>query len=84
MPLEGHPGIGGTHAAAVVGDLDQGLAGILDEEIDPGTAGIDRIFQQFLHCGSGTLNDFTCCNLVGYGVGKQADQVGHTVMQKSA
>ena len=38
---------------------------------------IHRIFNQLLNDGSRTLNHFTSRNLVGNGIRKQLDDVGH-------
>jgi len=65
MPLKGHPGIDGSHTGSVVDDLDQGLAGILDDDLDVGGSGVNGILDQLLDDRSGTLDHLTGSDLIG-------------------
>ena len=65
MPLKGHPGIHSPHTGAVVDDLDQCLAGILDDDLDVGRTGIDGILDQLLDDRSRSLNHLTGSDLIG-------------------
>ncbi len=49
MPLDGERQIGGTHAAAVVGDADQREPAGRRHHLDVGGAGIERVLDQLLH-----------------------------------
>ena len=73
MTLEGQQGVVAHHAAAVVGDLNQLFAAGFNLDSDAGGAGIERIFQQFLHYRRGTLHDFAGGDLVGNVFGKNVD-----------
>ena len=75
MAFEGQSRIGGTHAAAIVDDLHQRLAGIFNNHLDERGLGSQRVLHQLLDNRSGTLDDLAGGNLVGYGVGKQMDDV---------
>src|SRR5512139_3260060 len=49
MALDREFEIGGGHAFAVVGDADQPAASAVSEDVDTVSAGVERIFDQFLH-----------------------------------
>ena len=70
VPFEGHPGICFSHAFPVVGDLDQCLAGFLNEEADIGGTGVDGVLQQFFHGAGRSLDHLPCCDLVGDVIGQ--------------
>jgi len=65
MPLKGHPRINGSHAGSVVDDLDQGLTGILDDDLDVGGSGVNGILNQLLDDRSGALDHLTGSDLIG-------------------
>ena len=75
MPLKAEPRILEGHPLAVVDDLYQGPAGILDNQLDVGGTGIDGVFEQFLHHGGGALHHLTGGNLVGHGLGQEFDDI---------
>ncbi len=56
MTFESHARICLRHAAAVVYDLDQGLAGILHIYTDIGGSCVHRILHEFLYNRCGTLD----------------------------
>ena len=65
MSLKGHPGIDGSHPGAVIDDLDQCLAGILDDDLDVGRTGVDGILDQLLDDRSRSLDHLTGSDLIG-------------------
>ena len=75
VPLEAESCIDVAHAAAVVDDLDECAAGILDDELDIRCAGIHGVLEQFFHCRCGTVDHLTSGNLVGDTVGEYVDDV---------
>ena len=70
MTLERHARVSRRHAGAVVNDLDQSAAGVLDYDADVGCSGIDGVFDQLLDHRSRTLDHFSGGYLVGHRVGK--------------
>src|SRR6184192_835736 len=44
------------HAAAVVGDADPPPPAAIGENVDPAGAGVDGVFDQFLHNARGTFD----------------------------
>lgn len=46
-----------TDSVAVVGDLDEFEAAILDEEADGGGGGVEAVLHELLHGGDGALDD---------------------------
>ena len=77
MALEGQPGVGHGHAAAVVDDLQAGASGIDDDDVDGLCAGIDGILDEFLDDRGRALDDLAGGNLVGHAVRKQLYDVTH-------
>ncbi len=73
MALEGEESIVAHHAAAVVGDLDQLAAAAFDFEANVGGSGVERVLEQFLDHGGGTVDDLASGDLVGNLVGEYAD-----------
>ena len=47
----------GGHALAVVDDLDQRAAAVLQRDVDAPGPGVDGIFHQLLDCGGRPLDD---------------------------
>ena len=82
VALECHAGIGGRHAAAVVNDLYEGAARILDEDADLRGAGVDGVFHEFLDHGSRALYDLAGGDLVGHRVGQQTYYIVHNPSSK--
>ena len=70
MPFKSHAGIRFTHAGTIIYDLNQGLAGLLNDQTDLIGPRIDGIFQQFLHGTGGPLYDFPGRYLVSYIIGQ--------------
>ena len=50
-------GVTDTDSVAVVGDLDEFEAAILDEEADGGGGGVEAVLHELLHGGDGALDD---------------------------
>ncbi len=73
MALEGEQRVVAHHAAAVVRDADELAAAAFDFDADAGGAGIERVFEQFLDHGRGTVHHFAGGDLVGDLVGEYAD-----------
>ena len=59
--------IGRRHAAAVVGDPHQPLAAARRGDLDPGRAGVDGVFHQFLRGAGGSFDDLAGGDLVDEG-----------------
>jgi hypothetical protein len=57
MALDGERQLVCRHAAAVIGNRDQPAPAVLQCDIDARGACIDRVFNQFLDCRGGTLDD---------------------------
>jgi hypothetical protein len=63
----------GGHAAAVVADLDPLAATVLEEDVDDGGAGVDRVLDELLDDRGGALDDFARRDLIHELRGKAAD-----------
>ena len=59
MALEAQDGIVRGHAAAVVDDLDEGASGVRHGDGNLRRAGIHGVLHEFLHHGSGPLDDLS-------------------------
>ena len=66
MPIKAALRIGLYHPRTVVQNVDEGAASVNHPHIDARSAGIHRVFHQFLDRGSGPLDDLTSGNLVRY------------------
>ena len=66
---KGGLGVLSVHAAAVVGDAQEGHAAVLDLHGDLGRTGIHGVFQQFLDDGGGPLHHLAGGDQVGYVLG---------------
>ena len=77
MPLEGQARISLRHAGAVVDDLDRRSPCISHHHTDVACTGINGVLHQLLDDRGGALNDLASGNLVGYGIGKELNDVGH-------
>ena len=75
VPLEAEPRILERHSLAVVDNLYQSPAGILDDELDVGGTGIDSVFQEFLDDRGRALHHLTGGYLVGHGIGQKFDDI---------
>ncbi len=73
VALEGEQRVVAYHAAAVVHDADELAAAAFDLDADAGGAGIERVFEQFLDHGRGTVHHFAGGDLVGDLVGEYVD-----------
>jgi hypothetical protein len=63
------------HAAAVVGDADPPPAAAIGEDIDPARAGVDGVFDEFLHDARGAFDHLAGGDAVDDLFGELAD--GH-------
>ena len=61
------------YAVAIIPDLDQFAATLLDIDLEFVGAGVQRIFHQFLNHGRRPLNNFTGGDLVNEVGGKPAN-----------
>ena len=77
MPQETVAGIGRTHSAAVVRNLDQLSASLTDRDNNVCSRGIDRVFHELLYYRSGALHHFSRSNLVGDVIRQYFDNVAH-------
>ncbi|BCI69477.1 hypothetical protein SPKIRA_03070 [Sphingomonas paucimobilis] len=64
MPLQRQRHIVGRHAASVIGHLDPTDPTLDKDDGDPGGAGVDRIFDQFLQRTGGPFDHFTGCDTI--------------------
>jgi hypothetical protein len=65
MSFKTDPGIGFTHAAAIINYLYQRFSGVIDDQADLGSPCIHGIFEQFLNGACGPLDNFPGGYLVG-------------------
>ena len=56
MALDGEGEVLRPHADAVIGDADEALAAAPEGDVDLGGAGIDGVFDEFLHHAGGALD----------------------------
>ncbi len=70
MALEAHARVRLSHALAIVADLYQRFACILDYEGDGGTAGINGVLHQLLHHRGRPLHHLARGDLIGNAVRK--------------
>ena len=77
MALEAYTGVAVAHAAAVVDDLDERAAGILDDELYLGGACVEGILEELLDCRGRTVDHLAGGDLVGHAVGQYVDDVAH-------
>ena len=73
MALEGKQRVIANHAATIVGDLDAFLASGFDLDLDPGGAGIQGVFQEFLDHGGRALDHLAGGDRIGDGFGEDVD-----------
>jgi hypothetical protein len=73
VPLEREHGIVASHAAAVIGDANEGATTVLDVHLDGGRARVERVLDQLLHDGRRSLHHFTGSDLVGDGPAEHAN-----------
>ena len=73
MALEGEQRIVAHHAATVVHDADELAAAAFDLDADAGGAGVERVLEQLLDHGRGTVDHFAGGDLVGDLVGEYVD-----------
>ena len=64
------------HTAAVIGDADHGHAAVPDLHGNAGRAGIDGIFHQLLHNGTGTFHDLARGDQIG-NMGRKLKDLRH-------
>ena len=70
MPVQCEDRVLAAHAAAVVAHLDEGLAAVLQLDAHVVGAGVERVLDQLLDHGAGTLDHFARGDLVGDGIGE--------------
>ena len=75
MAVDGEREIAMRHAAAVVGDADPPPAAAIGEDVDAAGAGIDGVFDEFLHHARGTFDHLAGGDAVDDLFGELAD--GH-------
>ena len=80
MTLKAQSRVGLRHATAVVDHHDHRLASVFHHQVDLGGSGIQRVFHQLFDSRCRTLYHLACRNLVGNAVGKQFDDVKHTLI----
>jgi len=73
MSFKGQQGVVGAHAAAVVADLDQVLAAILNSHRDLCGSGINGVFHQFFHHRGRPFDNFARGDLVAYVISQNMD-----------
>src|SRR5690625_1151509 len=77
MSFKRKSGIRSAHSYSVIRNLNQGFSGIFNKQIHARRLSISGIFQQFFDYRSGTLNDFSCSNLIGHMVGEKLNDITH-------
>src|SRR5581483_5535710 len=73
MALEGEQSVVPDHPAAVINDLNELLASSLNLNLDSRGTRIQRVLQQLLDHGGGTLDNLPGGNLVGNGFGENVN-----------
>ena len=73
VALEGEQRVVAIHAVAVVGDADELAAAGFDLDADAAGAGVERVFEQLLDDGGGTIHHLAGGDLVRHLVGKNAN-----------
>src|SRR5713226_6224579 len=73
MTLEREKRVIAIHPAAVVDHADERDSTALDQDLDLARTGVDAVFDEFFHHGSGTLHHFAGRNLAGDDVWQQAN-----------
>ena len=64
MPLNSDKGVGFRHPVSVVGNLDEGLAGLSDDDRHLRRVGVDRVLDEFFHDRGRAPDDLTRGDLV--------------------
>lgn len=62
-----------SDSVAIVGDLDEFEAAVLDDEVDGGGGGVEAVLDQLLHGGDGALDDFPGGDSVDDGLAEAVD-----------
>src|SRR5262249_33932024 len=73
VTFESDDSIVASHPLAVVEHADQPLTARLDFDVDRARAGIERIFEQFLHHRRRSFDYFPCGDFVGEGIWQYFD-----------
>src|SRR5215469_4192665 len=73
VTLEGEHSVVVQHAPTIIDDLDKLASTGLDVDADSARARIERVLQQLLHNGCGTLHHLAGGNLVGNVFGEDVD-----------
>ena len=82
MSVERHSRIHCRHSCAVVLDLDELFAAVLEVYGHTPTAGIYGILHKLFDHRCGPVHDLAGGNLIGHAVRKQFYSVGHTLFEK--
>ena len=69
-----------AHARAIVGDRDQRLATLLEDNLDARGAGVDRVLDQFLDRSRRALDDLARGDAVDQNRREQADRHRRTLL----
>lgn len=62
-----------SDSVAVVGDLDELEAAVLNEEVDGGGGGVEAVLDELLDGGDGALDDLAGGDAVDHGVAEAVD-----------
>ena len=84
VAVDGEREVGMGHAAAVVGDADPPPAAAIGEDVDAAGAGIDGVFDQFLHHARGTFDHLAGGDAVDDLFGELADGHGRLMRRFEA
>lgn len=57
-----------SDSVAVVGDLDEFEAAVLDDDVDGGGVGVETVLDELFDGGDGALDDLTGGDSVHYGL----------------
>jgi hypothetical protein len=77
VAFQTHARISFAHALAIVNDLDELFTSIADDELNFFRACIQGVLEQLLYSRGRALHHFTSSDLVGDGIGKQVNDIGH-------
>ena len=74
VPLHAKGKIAGVHATAIVGDTQQRQTAVLRDDLDGGGAGVDGVFDEFLHRAGRALDHLARGDLVDLDLAELADR----------
>lgn len=73
MPLAQYRQVFVSDSVAIVGDLDEFEAAVLDDEVDGGGGGVEAVLDQLLDGGDGALDDLAGGDSVDDGLAEAVD-----------